>query len=132
MEFISRAFGAFLTLFFDDLPFPLDDPIPQIPNFPKTPAFSRVEQSFFVTPNFERRWNPGQTSTPKISKLASVPKRKKVVPEVKAPPMVAGPLVYGVQLPLESYLLSCKVNGVKSAQKQVPGREPVKRMGLRV
>jgi len=126
MEFISRAFGAFLALFFDDFPFPLDDPspVPQVSNLPKTPAFSRVEVSIFVTPNFERRWNPRVTSTPKIHthRLFCVPERVEVVPEVRAPPVVA-------PLPLEGYLLRCKaVNGVKPNLNQVS----VKRMGLRV
>jgi len=79
-----------------------------------------------VTPNFERRWNPPQTSTPIIPRrLACVPERVEVVSVVMVPPKVA-------QLPLEGYLLSCKVNGVKLPQNQASARAPVKRMGLRV
>ena len=128
MEFISRLFGAFLTLFFDDLPFPLDDHISVqepvvVQHLPKTPVASKIEESFFVTPNFERRWNPAVTSTPKPRRLFFVPERDEIIPEVK--------IVARAQLPLENYLSNLKATGCKPLD-QAPAKAPVKRMGLRV
>jgi hypothetical protein len=131
MEFISRVFGAFLTFFFEELPFPLDEPIPQEPqisHFPKTPAFSQIEQSIFLTPNFEKRWNPPITSTPKIRRVIFAPEQELALPEVKAPFAVSGPVFRRAQLPLEGFLKSVKVDGIKVPLHQIP----VKRMGLRI
>jgi len=128
MEFISRLFGAFLSLFFADLPFPLDDydhipvqdPVPQ-----KNPVLPQIEESFFLTPNFERRWNPAITSTPKPRRLFFGPESDVVIPEVK---------VVRVQLPLERYLrdLEATGGGGKSSKQAPAVAAPVKRMGLRV
>jgi hypothetical protein len=130
MEFISRLFGAFLSLFFADSPFPLDDndhiPVqnqePVVPNFLETPV--KMDESFLVSPNFERRWDPVFTSTPKTRRLFSGPKRDQVIPEWK---------VVKVQLPLERYLCDLKATGGCKSSKRAPAvAAPVKRMGLRV
>jgi hypothetical protein len=125
MGIISRLFIAFFSLFFDDSPFPLDDHIPVqkpiVPNFLETPVASKMELSFFLTPNFERRWNPAVTSTPKPRRLFFGPEQNLIIPEV----------VVKVQLPLENYLTNLKAAGCKSFD-QAPTKAPVKRMGLRI
>jgi hypothetical protein len=123
MEFISRLFVAFLSLFFGDLPFPLDDLFPVQEPVLQTPAVSKIEESFFVTPNFERRWNPAGTSTPKPRRLLFGPERDEIIPVVK--------VVVRAQLPLESYLSTLKATGSKPSD-QAPAKAPVKRIGLRV
>ena len=129
MEFISRLFIAFFSLFFDDSPFPLDDHIPvqepMIQNFLETPVASKKELSFYLTPNFERRFNPAITSTPKLppKRLFFGPKRGVKIPE--------GKVVVKAPLPLENYLSNLKATGCKSSD-QAPIKAPVKRMGLRV
>jgi hypothetical protein len=122
MEFISRLFCAFLSLFFGDLPFPLDEHIPvQQPVLQNVPC-SQIEEPILVTPHFEKWWNPTTTSTPiKPKRLFYDPERDVVVPEVKA---------VGIQLPLNNYLRDLKVAGKTS--NQAPFMAPVKRMGLRV
>jgi hypothetical protein len=130
MEFISRLFGAFLSLFFADLPFPLDDydhipvQVPVVQNFLETPVLPQFEESFFLTPNFERRWNPAITSTPKPRRLFFGPESDLVKPEVK---------IVKVQLPLERYLRDLEATVGGKSSKQAPATAaPVKRMGLRV
>jgi hypothetical protein len=147
MEFISRLFIAFLSLFFDDLPFPLDDHIPSqepVQNFPQTPAFDQSDESIFLTPDFEERWSPDFeegwspviTSTPKRKavrrQLFMVPGENAIIAEVKAPCVVVVPPVVRAPLPLEGYLLSLKANGGNPSNLQAPSAAPVKRMGLRV
>jgi hypothetical protein len=129
MEFISRLFGAFLSLFFADLPFSLDDndhiPV-QVPVPQNNPILPQIEKSFFLTPNFERRWNPIVTSTPKPGRLFFGPESDVVIPEVK---------VVRVQLPLERYLRDLEATGGgggKSSKQATAVAAPVKRMGLRV
>jgi hypothetical protein len=123
MEFISRLFCAFLSLFFGDLPFPLDDHIPvQEPVLQKIPVISQIEEPVLATPHFEKWWNPTTTSTPiKPKRLFFCPERDLVIPEVKA---------VGIQLPLNNYLSNLKVAG--KSLNQAPVMAPVKRMGLRV
>jgi hypothetical protein len=140
MEFISRLFIAFLSLFFNNLPFPLDDHIPSqepIQNVPKTPAFDQGNESIFVTPNFEKRWSPKITSTPIKRKavrrqLFVVPEENEIIAEVKAPSVVVVPQIVRAPLPLEGYLLSLQANGGNPSKLQAPITAPVKRMGLRV
>jgi len=122
MEFISRLFCAFLSLFFGDLPFPLDDHIPvQEPVVQNIPS-SQIEEPILATPHFEKWWNPTTTSTPiKPKRLFSGPECDVVIPERKA---------VGIQLPLNNYLSNLKVAGKSS--NQAPAMAPVKRMGLRV
>jgi hypothetical protein len=124
MEFISRLFCAFLSLFFGDLPFPLDDhilvqePVPQ-----NISVISQIEEPILVTPHFERWWKPTITSTPiKPKRLLFGPECDVVIPEVKA---------VGIQLPLNNYLSNLKVAG-KSSHQASAMAVPVKRMGLRV
>jgi hypothetical protein len=121
MEFISRLFCAFLSLFFGDLPFPLDDHIPvQEPVLQNIPF--KIEEPILGTPHFEKWWNPTTTSTPiKPKRLFIGSERDVVIPEVKA---------VGIQLPLNNYLSNLKVAGKSS--NQAPVMAPVKRMGLRV
>jgi hypothetical protein len=139
MEFISRLFIAFLSLFFDDFDFPLDDHIPSqepIQNLSNTPAFDQGDESIFVTPDFEKRWSPVITSTPKRKavrrQLFMVPEENMIIAEVKAPSVVFVPPVVRAPLPLEGYLLSLKANGGNPSELQAPSAAPVKRMGLRV
>jgi hypothetical protein len=122
MEFISRLFCAFLSLFFGDLPFPLDDHIPvQEPVVQNIPS-SQIEEPILATPHFEKWWNPTTTSTPiKPKRLFFGTEHDLVIPEVKA---------VGIQLPLNNYLRDLKVAGKSS--NQAPVMAPVKRMGLRV
>ena len=126
MEFISRLFCAFLSLFFGDFPFLLDDHIPVqepfVQNSPKTPVSTQIdEEPILATPHFERWWNPTITSTPKPRRLVFGPERDVIIPERKA---------IGIQLPLNNYLSGLKVAGKSS--NQAPLVAPVKRMGLRV
>jgi hypothetical protein len=118
MEFISRLFCAFLSLFFGDFPFPLDDHIP----VQEPVVFTQIdEEPVLATPHFERWWNPTITSTPKPKRLFSGPESDVIIPEVRS---------IGIQLPLNNYLSGLKVAG--KSLNQAPVMAPVKRMGLRV
>jgi len=117
----------------------LDDHIPSqepIQNLSKTPAFDQGDESIFVTPDFEKRWSPVITSTPKRKavrrQLFMVPEENMIIAEVKAPSVVFVPPVVRAPLPLEGYLLSLKANGGNPSELQAPSAAPVKRMGLRV
>jgi hypothetical protein len=122
MEFISRLFCAFLSLFFGDSPFPMDDHIHvQDPVVPNTPKAQIGVNPNLVTPHFESWWKPTITSTPKLKRLFFGPESDVVIPKVKA---------VGIQLPLNNYLSNLKVAGKSS--NQAPVMVPVKRMGLRV
>jgi hypothetical protein len=122
MEFVSRLFCAFLSLFFDDSPFLQDDHIPdQEPVIQNTPKAQIEEKPILATPHFETWWKPTITSTPKHKRLFFGPGSDVVIPEVKA---------VGIQLPLNNYLSTLKVAG--KSLKQAPVMAPVKRMGLRV
>ena len=117
----------------------MDDHIPSqepFQNLSKTPAFDQGDESIFVTPDFEKRWSPVITSTPKRKavrrQLFMVPEENMIIAEVKAPSVVFVPPVVRAPLPLEGYLLSLKANGGNPSELQAPSAAPVKRMGLRV
>jgi hypothetical protein len=122
MEFVSRLFCAFLSLFFGDSPFLQDDHIPdQKPVIQNTPKALIEAKPILATPHFETWWKPTVTSTPKPKRPLFGPESGVVVLEVKA---------VGIQLPLNNYLSNLKVAG--KASNRAPVMAPVKRMGLRV
>jgi hypothetical protein len=125
MEFISQLFVAFLSLFFGDSPFALDDGfiVHEKEDIPKTPKFRPAPQPFLLTPEMDRNWCPSFTSTPKPKRLFFVPDLDQTVAEKK--------IVLGPRLPLNAYLLHLEVTGTDTLHK-APTQVPIKRMGIRV